>query len=465
MIGPGKGFDTDRYFVICSNVIGGCKGSTGPSSINPATGKEYGLQFPGGHRRRHGAGAEAAHRPPGHPNAAGRRRRLHGRHAGAAVGRRLPGDGRLRASPSPPRTGTRPCRSPSTRWAAQAIMGDPNWNGGDYYQGESPDSGLAVARMIGHITYLSDESMHEKFGRRLRDKAGLGLRLHHGLRGGELPALPGRGVHAPLRRQHLPLHHQGAGLLRSVGRPRACWWRPSASCPTTCASWSSPSAATGSIRRISRRRSCTRSRATGSTAPTWRCSSSYGHDAFLLENKDLTRVVWHFLETTARQQGAAACLAASPETREGVRWDHLFIVDVGAAGRAGARPGLRRGHAPQDARRRARRCAAPASRSSRSKVYEAVAKGVTVYHGDFDEGLSYYPGQQLRLRDPQPDPPGGPGDGGGPAGGAARGPLRGGELPQLRALEGAAAAARHRAGRRSPARCRTSGTTRRTSTP
>ena len=55
-----------------------------------------------------------------------------------------------------------------------AIMSDPNWNGGDYYGGAGPDSGLAVARMIGHITYLSDESMHEKFGRRLRDKNALG---------------------------------------------------------------------------------------------------------------------------------------------------------------------------------------------------------------------------------------------------------------------------------------------------
>ena len=77
--GPGKAIDTDRYFVICPNILGGCRGTTGPNSINPATGKPYGARFPDDHRRRHGRGPAAAGRSPGHRAAAGGGRRLAGR--------------------------------------------------------------------------------------------------------------------------------------------------------------------------------------------------------------------------------------------------------------------------------------------------------------------------------------------------------------------------------------------------
>ena len=118
VIGPGKAFDTEKYFVICSNFIGGCKGSTGPSSIDPDTGKPYGTSFPGLYYRRHGSCPEEADRLPGHQAAVCSRRRLGGRHAGAPVGCRVSGHGAQRhryrhVAPTP-----RPSTSRSTRSGA-----------------------------------------------------------------------------------------------------------------------------------------------------------------------------------------------------------------------------------------------------------------------------------------------------------------------------------------------------------
>ncbi len=165
-VGPGKAFDTDRYFIVCSNVIGGCGGSTGPSSINPKTGRPYGLSFPivtiadmveaqrlltdylgipqwlsvaGGSM----GGMQALQWTVSYPD------RVRSAIVLAATARLSPQTIALNAVPR------------------QAIYADPNWNNGDYYGKTPPNAGLAVARMIGHITFLSDASMREKFGRRL----------------------------------------------------------------------------------------------------------------------------------------------------------------------------------------------------------------------------------------------------------------------------------------------------------
>ena len=172
MIGPGKGFDTQKYFVICSNVIGGCKGSTGPSSLDPAKGREYGLDFPlvtvGDMVRAQKMLVDYL----------GIERLL------CVSGGSMGGMQALEWSVAYPEA-VRSCiaiaatqkHSPMqiafNEVGRQAIMADPKWNKGDYYDGETPDAGLSVARMIGHITYLSDESMHEKFGRRFQDKSAL----------------------------------------------------------------------------------------------------------------------------------------------------------------------------------------------------------------------------------------------------------------------------------------------------
>ena len=165
MIGPGKGFDTDKYFVVCSNVLGGCKGTTGPSSINPKTGKNYGFDFPvisisdmvkvqkhlidhlkidqllsvaGGSM----GGMQALEWIAAYPD------KLKSAMIIASATRHSPQ------------------QIAFNEVGRQAIMADPHWRGGHYYGGHLPAKGLSVARMIGHITYMSETSMAEKFGRR-----------------------------------------------------------------------------------------------------------------------------------------------------------------------------------------------------------------------------------------------------------------------------------------------------------
>lgn len=173
-IGPGKAFDTDRFFVICSNVLGGCYGSTGPMSHDKATGKAYGLNLPvvtirdivnaqtklidhleidkllcvaGGSM----GGMQVLEWSANHPE------RLH-----ASI-------------PIATTAHHSPMLIAFSEVGRQAIYADPAWNGGDYHESaQKPDAGLAVARMVGHITYLSEASMQEKFGRRLQDLAKYG---------------------------------------------------------------------------------------------------------------------------------------------------------------------------------------------------------------------------------------------------------------------------------------------------
>ncbi len=167
MIGPGKAFDTDKYFIICSNVLGGCRGSTGPSSIDPQTGRPYALDFPLITVR----------------DMVVAQRHLVD-HLGiekllAVAGGSMGGMQALQWVASYPERvrsvipiATTATHSPQqiafNEVGRQSIMSDPNWNDGNYYGGPLPAKGLAVARMVGHITYMSDISMDEKFGRRFR---------------------------------------------------------------------------------------------------------------------------------------------------------------------------------------------------------------------------------------------------------------------------------------------------------
>ncbi|MDK2974601.1 MAG: homoserine O-acetyltransferase/O-succinyltransferase [Methanofollis sp.] len=178
VVGPGRAFDTERYFVICSNAIGGCAGSTGPSSVDPATGKPYGADFPvvtigdmvNAQKRlidRLGIGMLYAV-------------------AGGSMG----GMQALQWTVSFPDRVKKAIVIAASGYSTPqqiafnevgriAITSDPGWNNGAYYDGKlydpaGPSRGLALARMIGHITYLSNESMHEKFGRTLQGRDRIG---------------------------------------------------------------------------------------------------------------------------------------------------------------------------------------------------------------------------------------------------------------------------------------------------
>jgi homoserine O-acetyltransferase/O-succinyltransferase len=167
MIGPGRAFDTDRYWIICSNVIGGCKGSTGPGSIDTATGQPFGVSFP---MLTVGDMVDAQKRLIDHLGI----ERLHAV-AGGSFGGFQVLEWALRY---PHMVRSAIVIASSSKLSAQgiafnavgrhAITNDPGWMNGAYYGTPGPVQGLAIARMIGHITYLSVPSMDSKFGRRLQ---------------------------------------------------------------------------------------------------------------------------------------------------------------------------------------------------------------------------------------------------------------------------------------------------------
>ena len=167
MIGPGKGIDTDKYFVICSNILGGCRGTTGPSSINPDTGKPWGLDFPVITIE------DMVKVEKGLIDHLGIEKLL-GVIGGSMGGMqvlewtvRYP-DSVVAAIPvaTAPRLNAQSIAFDAV--GRSAILADPSFENGQYLNGEGPNRGLAIARMVGHITYLSEQGMHEKFGRQLR---------------------------------------------------------------------------------------------------------------------------------------------------------------------------------------------------------------------------------------------------------------------------------------------------------
>jgi len=309
MIGPGRAFDTDRYCVISSNVLGSCYGTTGPASADP-TGRPLGARFPV---------VTIADMV--------RTQRLLLDHLGigsllAVAGGSMGGMQALQWAASYPDS-VRSVVALATTWrhsaqqiafdevARQAVMTDPAWKGGDYYETGGPQAGLAVARMLGHITYLSDPGMTRKFGRRLRGRERLGYTLDADF---EVESY---------------LHHQGesfvgrfdANSLIYLSKAMDYFDLP-ASHPTlaeTCAragvkflfltfssDWLYPPSQLAEVAASIRE--------AGGEAAYREIPSDCGHDAFLLEDAQQTPLIHAFLEVCASGEDTPA---ARPNVERG----------------------------------------------------------------------------------------------------------------------------------------------------
>jgi len=302
MIGPGKAFDTDRYFVVCSNLIGSCRGSTGPGSTDPATGKPYGATFPvitvGDMVRAQRAFLKVL----------GIERLL------SVSGGSLGGMQALEWAVTYPDAvrsivpiaATARLATQGVAWnaiARNAITSDPNWQGGAYYgTGRGPDAGIKIARMVGHITYLSAQAVREKFGRRFQ-------------RGGDEPlyelATPDFEVESYLRYQaeafaarfdanaylyisraltyfDLARTYGQGSLERALARMRAATLLLSFS-----SDWLYPPRDSEEIAAALR--------ANAREVRHAIIQADYGHDSFLLEEAEMTREIAAFLESVGER--------------------------------------------------------------------------------------------------------------------------------------------------------------------
>ncbi|MBB6504765.1 homoserine O-acetyltransferase [Sphingomonas endophytica] len=292
MVGPGKPIDTDRYFVICTNVLGSCMGSTGPASTDPTTGRPYAMTFPV-ITIRDMVRAQA----------------LLLDHLGVArlmavVGGSMGGMQALSwAATFPDRVEKCVVIASTARHSAQniafhevgrqAVMADPNWRGGDYYDGDPPAAGLAVARMAAHITYLSEAGLTEKFGRRLQARAQKSFGFdadfqvesylrHQGL------AFTDRFdansyLYITRALDYFDLAEEHGGLLANAFRGTATRF-----CLVSFdTDWLYPTAESRSIVHALM--------AAGAPASFVELSSPFGHDAFLLDSPELDRVIHGFL--------------------------------------------------------------------------------------------------------------------------------------------------------------------------
>ena len=302
MVGAGKPIDPARHFIICANVMGSCMGSSGPASINPATGSPWGMRFPVITIRDM---VRAQAMLLDHLGIA----RL-----AAVVGGSMGGMQALSwPATFPDRVRAAVVIASTARHTAQniafhevgrqAVMADPRWAGGDYYaSGEAPTAGLAVARMAAHITYLSEAGLTEKFGRRLQARPDrpdgaksfgfdADFQIESYLRHQGISFVDRFDANSYLyitrAMDYFDLAEEHGGMLANAFRGTATRF-----CLVSFdTDWLYPTAESRSIVHALN--------AAGAAASFVELSSPYGHDAFLLDSPELNRVVDGFLRAGA----------------------------------------------------------------------------------------------------------------------------------------------------------------------
>ncbi len=404
-IGPGKAIDTDKYFVICTNLLGGCRGTTGPNSISPATGKPYGADFP----RITVADMVGLQRHV--VDALGIETLL------AVVGASLGGMQVLEwAAAYPDRVrGAIPIAT-SPRLGAQglafdiigrnAIRKDPNFRGGQYYDdGPGPDDGLALARMIGHITYLSRDSMADKFDPQREQPREVGYAFETDYSVGSYLAYQGGRfverfdansyITLSMVMDQFNLTRDYGSLIAAMARARCRWLVISYS-----SDWLFPPAQSREIVDA----------IIATERPVSYCSvdSNCGHDAFLLEDSlDLYgRLIEAFLARTLNQEanGESAAPAEPPggavpgkgSIFHGRRVDYERIERLIPPGKGVLDLGCGDGELLARLKRRGERDLLGIELDP-DAILAAVRRGVDVIQGDLDAGLGDFSDRQFDI--------------------------------------------------------------------
>ena len=399
MIGPGLAFDTDRYFIISSNVLGGCRGTTGPSSIDPATAEPYAMRFPvitisdmvrlqkmlidyleierllavsGGSM----GGMQALEWTVAYPD---------------SLAAAIPIAATSRHSAQ---------QIAFNEVGRQAIMADPDWNAGNYYDSHPPARGLAVARMVGHITYMSDESMRSKFGRRLRDKDAFGydfsvdfeVESYLRYRGSQFVTRFDANSYLYITKamDYFDLSAGRSTLASAFENTKSRFLVLSFT-----SDWLYPTYQ--SLETVSALRS------RNVDVAFCELSSAYGHDAFLVEVKEQSEMVAGFLESVhlevSNKRGSAAGRSeidrseSAHSTETSVirsRLDYRMIAEMIEPGSRVLDLGCGEGELLAWLHEH-KRVRAQGVEIDPDKVRRAIARGVSAYQGDLNAGVVDYP--------------------------------------------------------------------------
>jgi homoserine O-acetyltransferase len=403
MVGPGLAFDTNLYFIICANVIGGCMGSTGPNSINPATGAPYGLDFPFVTVGDMVCTQKELVRHLGIEVLLGV--------AGGSMGgmqvldwmTRFPDS--LRAGMVISTTAVSDAQQIAFQAVGRhAIQADPNFAGGEYYGRDLPARGLGVARMLAHITYLSDESMRQKFGRRLRSNGTLRFDLdkefsvetYLDYQGEQFVNRFDANSYLYISKaiDYFDITRDYGSLDNAMARVQAKTLVIAFS-----SDWLYPPANTESIVYALTRQQ---------KDVSYCCiESDYGHDAFLLETEVMTKVIAGFLKHTAHpERPCEKCLAPDAEARSeppiasessiymGRRVDYDMIVDLVEPGSRVLDIGCGTG-ALLCRLDREKHVVGMGLELSQDNVVSAIGCGIPIVQADIDRGLGALPDQSF----------------------------------------------------------------------